>query len=1004
MLFQPGLLNIVLHFLPAQLPSKRKNTPFPIKLCICICLYFTLNTSAQSNLTLPPYRQFTLRDGLSQMQVTCLMQDSRGYIWVGTKAGLNFFNGDVFVNYTSRKFPEIIDDYIFHILEDSNGKIWASTTSGVFRIDGGKLTFFRLPSSPAPSITPGKDGRIYFCQTHFPAPEYQIGYIENDSVDYLNVDLPGIQKYSSRNLFFYERENRLLFASDTILYILKNNRFEEVDHNNSSIVFFPDRKKVLYLNKMNEADIFQTDIRNSDLKQYIDGKIRIIAKIRNGQYLSKPAITETIASIMVYPPFMSALLTPDSVSYHFSRGLQVSAVLKDREGLLWIGSEEGLYQLFDNGFSACSKDILPQIWAVAQDPEGDFWFSSFMFGIYNWKNGRIRHFAPSREERTAYPYFHPALDKRGRLFFPNAYGILKVDGKKFVPFFDRATLTTFYDSERDLVWGGSSKQSVAFDAKLKVVRRIDETQGLDVGNNVLTIGKDTAGCYWFGGGSGLARYNWETARLKHYRTGDTNLGVVTQCRDSRGRTWFGSKGGLFWYDAISDSVVRLDREEFSDAVNMVSPIDSTWLLVSQPYGIYLMDLRQYYRSGKVVLYLFNEKNGFQGLEPGQDGAFTDSEGKVWMTTSTHLVKLDPLRLKTGKNNLIVRIDKCDGKKLPFATGEIELPRNQNSAVVTFDAVCFNRPNPVQYSWKLSRDTTWSAWQEEDYAVLTDLVDGHQTITVMARVKGLPMEKPAEATTGIRVRMAVYQQAWFFPALFALISFTGLILLVFALVKMKNADRNSKVFQVQAIQSQMNPHFIFNVLASCQAMILKNRSSVANEQLVKLADLVRGFLEASAGAGTIKSPHSTEGLVSLESELKLVTEFVELQQEINPEKFVFRTEIAKNVNIQEHKVPPMLIQPFIENAIRHGLLPSEREGELVLDIGREGADLLVTISDNGIGLERASKMTQSSKLRYVSRGKELTLRRIALLNKMGFLIEVHTASDQNGTVITIRIRL
>ena len=134
--------------------------------------------------------------------------------------------------------------------------------------------------------------------------------------------------------------------------------------------------------------------------------------------------------------------------------------------------------------------------------------------------------------------------------------------------------------------------------------------------------------------------------------------------------------------------------------------------------------------------------------------------------------------------------------------------------------------------------------------------------VKARIKGLPVDVLPLAEIKVVVDIAIYRQPWFFPTLFLIVSLIGILLLFSAILKTKQAGREAKVFQVQAIQSQMNPHFIFNVLASLQSMILKANVSKANDYLVKLADLVRGFLEASAGTGNLKNPKSTEGHVTI----------------------------------------------------------------------------------------------------------------------------------------------
>lgn len=969
---------------------------------ILIAVFVWCNIVAQPKPTLPHYKQYTLHDGLSQMQVTSMFQDSRGYIWVGTKAGLNCFNGDKFTSYTTKKFPKMPYDYIHDIGEDSQGRIWASTNMGIFRVDGEDIKFFKVESFPDLIMTADEHGKIWFVKTKYPDPKFSIHYIEADSIKQLQIDLPVSKGYPRMELKYIEEEDAILLANDTALYRIKNNNCEFIHRNNNFIHFFLGIKTPYFIEGYLPEINSDWETRNFDLKQYVGGNIKVVARIRNGKLAENLSLTDTLHYVTALLPNKSFILTPDTIHYNAFNGLQTSCILFDKEGKYWVGSEEGFFQLFGNAFTAYSREYLPQVWAVTEDKNQNLWFSSFMFGLTKQDNGRLYHYPNHFIKNAAYTYFHPVLDRRGRLFFPNAHGILMADGQKFEQKGECFYITAFYDKERDLVWGGRKKGAEAFDPNRQQIRVIDEKLGLDVGNNVLTIGKDTSGFYWFGGGTGLARYNWHTNSLKNYKPGNRNTGVYTQRNDFKGRTWFGTKDGLYWFNTKADSLCKIERDELNDLVSMLEPIDSSWLIVSQPYGIYLMDLQKYYQAGEVVLHLFNEKNGFTGIEPGQDGAFTDSRGNVWMTTSTELMKLDPRKLNPGKNSLAVRIDKLNGEKLPFLTQQLVLPRNQNSAVLTFDAICFNRSNRVEYSWKLENDTVWSPWQEEDYVVVAGLEDGNTPLMVRARIKGLPITNAVETTVNVQVRIAIYRQPWFLPTLFVFISLIGICFLFIALLRMKKANREAKIFQIQAIQSQMNPHFIFNVLASLQSMILKSNISKANDYLVKLADLIRGFLEASAGTGSLKSPQSNEGQVTVASELALLKEFVDFQQVINPERFDFEIQIEENIDPQKELIPPMLIQPFIENAIRHGLLPSKNKGLLLLSFRKSDEALDIEIRDNGVGIEKAKQMSESSPMHYVSRGSELTMNRVKLLNQLGFRIEIRTESNQENTSVKIKL--
>lgn len=972
-----------------------------LKLIILLLILHSTLAHAQKPATLPPYRHYTLRDGLSQMQVMCLFQDSRGCIWVGTKGGLNCFNGEKFTTYTSKNYPVIENDHIESIKEDSQGRIWGSTSKGLIRIDGSTVKYFPVNTGITPSITCDDKGHLWFCESNYNKSEYAVRYIENDSIYTPNFELPPSKLFKYKMVNFEKQEKSLLLTIDSVLYRLNNNHFEEVDHVNGNISFFQNvGDKIYYVNGFDREDILLTDLKNADIKQYEGGQSKVVASIRNYKYLFPAKFQNPIIYPQPVLPNVAVFLNADSVNYNFAKGIQTNTALLDRENQIWVGSEEGLYRLYDDAFTAYSSKYLPRIWAILEDSKMNFWFGSFTEGIYKLKDGKLTKYSNDEHKDFAHPYFHPSMDKRGRLFFPNTNGLLMVDGILFEQKKDDYYMTTYYDEASDLLWVGSRGKAFAFDKDRKKVHSIGEQQELNVGTNVLTIGKDIQGFYWLGGGTKVAKYDLKSGKIRNYSLNGQSSGCYTQRTDYKGRTWFGSRGGLFWYNSEKDTILQLKKEELSSDVVSLETIDSTWLVVSQPFGIYLMNLQKYYRTGETELHLFNEKNGFTGVEPNQDGMYLDSHKNLWITTSTELMHLNPQKLKTGLSSPFVRIDKCNGNLVPFNARSVTLKPNQNSAIIKFEAICFNRPNPVKYSWKLNTDTNWTPWQEEDYAVLSSLRDGQTTLQVRAQVDGLPQSAPSTTELNLQVQIAIYRQPWFFPAIFSLISLVGIIVLLLSIFRMKKASREARVFQIQAIQSQMNPHFIFNVLASLQAMILKANISRANDYLVKLADLIRGFLESAAGTGTIQSPKSADGMVTIASELALLKTFIEFQQLIHPHKFEYKILIDDSIQTDHELIPPLLIQPFIENAIRHGLLPSEHSGWLVLSFQKRERQLMIQIEDNGIGIRKAREMAKSSPLQYISRGSDLTINRIKLLNQLGFNIEYAVNSSDEQTIVKI----
>ena len=139
------------------------------------------------------------------------------------------------------------------------------------------------------------------------------------------------------------------------------------------------------------------------------------------------------------------------------------------------------------------------------------------------------------------------------------------------------------------------------------------------------------------------------------------------------------------------------------------------------------------------------------------------------------------------------------------------------------------------------------------------------------------------------------------------------------------------------------------------------------------------------------------------ELEILQTFIEFQQLIYPDRFDYQLELDSHINPEEISIPPMLIQPFVENAIRHGLLQKKEKGTLLLKITLEGNNqLVIIISDDGIGIKKAGEIISKSPLLYTSRARELTEKRIKLLNEMGYQIIYQTTSSDQGTTVTLKI--
>lgn len=964
---------------------------------IFIVFFLSIVIPLSGQFTYPRYRQYTLRDGLSQMQVMNLFQDSRGYIWAGTKEGLNCFNGDKITSYSEK--DGLSSNFILDIDEDRSGNIWISTREGLACFDGSKLTSFPHDDQLSLELAATPDGRIWYAGSDHNR-NVVFGYFENGKY----IDKSEILPIKQGNLVFRycKKEDSFIITNQKEILEVKNNKVRHLLSTENEFLLADDDSTVLVYDHKN------SDIAN--IWEYRERELVYIGNFKGNDFKMINPVKGNYTFVEVSHENMISL-NPNGLVKDIITRIDIANCLVDKDNRLWLATEEGVLQVFSGGFETYRHEFLPVVWSMVEDLEQNLWFASYNYGLNKFDGKSLTHYSAKALQKYGLNfYFQPQVDKRGLLYFPNNYGILYTNGKTHGAIRRDPCLATFYDKERDILFGGYRSFVEVYNKNHQVIRTIGENDGLEFKGYISSFGKDHLGKFWMGGFSGLSRYDWDTGSITNYNRDNGKLpsdGVLSIFTTPDSRTWFGGTHGLLWYNSKTDSIQKIEHEDISGTVSFVTAIDSTWLVFSQSTGIYLMDLKRFNHSGDVELYFFNENNGFLGIDPGQNGALVDSKGNIWMTSSTEVVKLDPRKLDFQNYSLNVRISHFNGQRLPFAQEKISLPKNDRTAIVQFDAICFNRPKLVQYSWKIEGDEhDWSPWQENDYAVLTDLRDGKSQIQLKVRVPGLPN---AETITmmPLVVNLALWKQEWFFPALLGVVSLLvvlALVLLFQTRTRMIQINKQAKMFQLQAILSQMNPHFIFNVMASLQSMILSANIEKANDYLVKMSNLVRGFLDASVSTSTARVKDLRKSELPLKKELDILTSYINFQQLINPEKFDFVIFIDPLIDIEHQTIPPMLIQPFVENSIRHGLLQKRSKGTLRISILRSGKNIMkIEITDDGIGIQKASSLFNQSRLLFTSRGKELTINRIKLMNEMGYNIHINTASSDLETTVTIIIR-
>jgi len=204
------------------------------------------------------------------------------------------------------------------------------------------------------------------------------------------------------------------------------------------------------------------------------------------------------------------------------------------------------------------------------------------------------------------------------------------------------------------------------------------------------------------------------------------------------------------------------------------------------------------------------------------------------------------------------------------------------------------------------------------------------------------------------------------------------------------------FEQKALQLQMNPHFIFNSLNSIQSFILNNNTDKAVNYLSKFSKLMRMILA-----------NSREQEISLQDEIRSLNYYLELEKLRFDNKFEYVIQVDKNIDKEFIAIPPMILQPFVENAILHGINHLKEKGNLTITFNINNKNLICMIEDNGVGRRRAAEIEQSSGLGHKPRGMTIINERINLINKQNIdkiIINIFDKENMDGKSLGTKVEI
>ncbi len=332
--------------------------------------------------------------------------------------------------------------------------------------------------------------------------------------------------------------------------------------------------------------------------------------------------------------------------------------------------------------------------------------------------------------------------------------------------------------------------------------------------------------------------------------------------------------------------------------------------------------------------------------------------------------------------------------------------DQNFLKLAFSLVDVLGRHPHHIEYRLTPTLSeWLAAGADGVASFTNLPDGHHLLEARA----VSSDGTVIATYAVPLNViAPWWRTWWFRSAVVL----ALLALAYVLYSMRiNAvrkearlkmefDKRLNDVELTALRAQMNPHFLFNSINSIRHHVLNSRTEEADRYLSKFARLIRLILD-----------HSDQRTVPLAEELQALLLYMELESSRFDHKFTHQITVDPSIDTESSMIPPMLIQPYVENAIWHGLMQKSEGGALSLRIKRDGDALRIEVEDDGIGRARAAEIKSRSALKKRSMGMSITEQRLAMIQKQqGLRCDVRVEDlvlpdgEPGGTRITIVIPL
>ena len=1006
-----------------------------------------------------------LEKGLSQNTIQCIMQDARGFIWIGTWDGLNRYDGYSFTIFNMEN--GLSNPTIYDVVEDASGNIWVATDDGLNRMNwsGSEITIFKHSSQDPNSISSNRvnhlsldgagnlwistasglnklsPGTGTFSAINFYSREAELsrtnwvnftiqdsrgklwvgtrfGLHRLDPSDetfksfYLGDGQPGNDRFLANTILdcMEDRSGNIWAATRLGIFVLNpvtgeaHHLFHQTgckDCISSNVVnaVFQEKGGRVWIGTDRCLDIYDpatgrfsyyksgsssTSLSNDDVRCIFEGND---GTIWVGTYKGLNKVDRMSSRFSHYHHIIG---DTNSLSDNI-----VYAIMEDSRGLVWIGTYDGV-NILDRG--------LDTFWFYRHDPKdpqsissnrirtilegwsGDVWIGTESSGLnrYVRETGKFRRYYHRDDD----PYTLPENniisifeDSRGRLWVGTGKGVAyKEKGSELFHTLSKDAgpvkltgdvIWSIYEDMEGFIWIGTTEGLNRLDPQLKSVVYFhhDPADVTSISSNrVFSIYQDDEKIFWIGTmGGGLNKYNPTTGIFTSYteKDGLPNNVVYSTVADSESNLWITTNWGLAKFDVLTETFVKYDAQDGVQGNEF--------------------NAGAYYRNDKGEIY-FGGMNGFNIFHPDE----------IRINTNIPPIVITGFRIFNEFTGRV--LEDGDTVKLNYA---------DNYFSFEFSALDYTNPEKNWYRYQLDGyDPEWiNTGPTRRYAQYQNVTPG----TYAFRVTGTNNDgvwNPLGAEITV-----VIQPPWWQTWTFRILAFFISVTLVWSLIywrmkfvrkkheierKMLNIEKQIFDLEQKALRLQMNPHFIFNSLNAIQNFVIINDTDKAVNYLAKFSHLMRMILA-----------NSMQSYIPLKDELRALTHYMDLEKLRFDDKFEYTVRMDPTIDSEFIEVPPMLLQPYVENAIIHGLVHAGHKGKLLVELKKKRDSLICTIEDNGIGREMAIKLREQSGIKRQPRGMMITQERLEILSKQrkkGFSIKITDLKDESGDAAGTRVEI